>query len=157
MARTSHSESGSESGISAVLDGAGATGDSIGTIDTHCMGAAGTTPGAIHSTIEIITTAEEASVASPGTWSAEKTATAVDSPAAPARFPIVAAIRAGASTEATGLRLEDTVNPADRAEPAQGLSAVSAVAEKQEDFPRVGAPVLVAEGFTVVVVAGGAN
>ena len=45
-ARTSRSESASESASSAVLDGAGVIGDSIGITDTQCITTAGTTPGA---------------------------------------------------------------------------------------------------------------
>ena len=61
--RTFHSESASESASSAVLDGAGLIGDSIGITDTQFITTAGTTPGAPRFTTGTITTEEEARAA----------------------------------------------------------------------------------------------
>ena len=62
-ARTSRSESASESASSAVLDGAGLIGDSIGITDTQCITTAGTTPGAARFITGAISTEEEARAA----------------------------------------------------------------------------------------------
>ena len=62
-AHTSRSEPASESASSEVMDGAGATGDMIGTIDIQFMIAKGTTRTATRFTTGAITIEEEASVA----------------------------------------------------------------------------------------------
>ena len=62
-AHTSRSESASESASSEVMDGAGATGDMIGTIDTQFMITKGTTRIATRFITGAITIEEEASVA----------------------------------------------------------------------------------------------
>src|SRR5271168_836723 len=122
-ARSSSSELDSESGGSAVLDGAGVIGDSTGITTTQFITTTGTTPGPQHSTTGTITIEEEASGASQRTWGAEKLAVAVMFTTARAEPP-------GLSMETT-IRLEDTQNRAERAASIRTLSATTVGAEKQ--------------------------
>ena len=66
-ARTSRSESASESAGSEVLDGAGVIGDSIGITATQCITTAGTTPGAERFITEAVSTEVEAHAAEAAT------------------------------------------------------------------------------------------
>ena len=90
-ARTSRSESASESACSAVLDGAGVIGDSIGMTGTQFITTTGTTPGAARFTTGTISTEAAASGGS--------AANAGNGSGRAAEFPTVPAQRPGPSTE----------------------------------------------------------
>jgi len=136
VARTSRSDSPSESVGSEVLDGAGVIGDSIGVADTHSITAAGTTPGAGR----FIT----------GTPSTEAEGRAAElSPVAEllagaAEFTTVAAQPPGLSAE-TPRRREDTLHPTAKAARARAPSAATAMAERPGAMRHVEAPAWVAE------------
>src|SRR5580704_14335733 len=128
-ARTSRSESASESASSAVLDGAGLIGDSIGITVTQFITTTGTTPGVPRFTTGTIFTEAE-------TYTAGLTAPAADFVLAPkpgAGLPTgTSAALAGITTvpaQRTGLSMEtpelpeDTLNPAVKAAPARAPSA----------------------------------
>ena len=142
-ARTSRSESASESAGSEVLDGAGVIGDSIGITDTQCITTAGTTPGAARFITGTISTEEEAGAAElrAGAQRREQasgtSARAAESTTVPAQPP-------GLSTETRRL-LEDTPNPAVRAASARAPSAATTMADRQGAFRHAEAPASVAE------------
>jgi hypothetical protein len=148
-ARTCSSEPASESVGTAVLDGAGVIGDSIGVADTQCTTMAGTTPGAERFITGAMPTEQEARAAElaaaaaefvpaptqgtgPGTW-----ADAVELTTVPAQPP-------GPSTE-TGRRLEAMLNPAARAAPARAPSAATTMADRPRAIRHAEAPASVAE------------
>src|ERR1019366_7641120 len=105
-ARTSHSESASESASSEVLDGAGLIGDSIGITDTQCITTTGTTPGAGRFTTGATSTEVEARAAEFTLVAVELkpaptqgTGLLAGTPARSAEFTTVPARRPGLSTE----------------------------------------------------------
>src|ERR1022692_2177658 len=116
-ARTSRSEWASESASSAVSDGAGVIGGSIGVADTQCMAAADTIPGAPHFTIGAISTEEVADAAELAPAPAGTSQGAAEFPTVPAQQPDL-------STEAPRLP-EDTLHPAVRAASARAPSAAT--------------------------------
>lgn len=136
-AHTSRSDSASELASSAVMDGAGLIGDSIGEVDTQCITTAGTTPGATRFIIGAISTEEQARAEALTVPAAElllaptqgtghptgPAAGAAESTTVPARRP-------GLSTETPRL-LEDTPNPVVRAASARGPSAATTMADRQ--------------------------
>ena len=143
-ARTSRSETASESVGGEDLGGAGGIGDSIGITVMQRMATTGTTRGAIRFSTEAIIIEEEASVALLPSCVAEDLAPAVLFTTARAEPP-------GPSTEIPGLP-EDTRNPAVRAASARVPSAATIMADRKGAFRRAEAPVLVAaEGLTGAV------
>ena len=121
-ARTSHSDSASESVGSEVSDGAGVTGDSIGTTDTQSTTTRDTSPGATRS----ITGATFSGVE----------VRAAELLIIPEQLP-------GPSAETHGL-LADTLNPAARAASARAPSVTTTMEARKGAFRRVGAPASVA-------------
>lgn len=141
----SPSELASESASSAVLDGAGVDGDSIGITDTHFITTAGTTPAATRFTTAAISIGAVVSVAA-------LSAIAVGRASAEATGPLTA----------TTALLGDTLHLAVKAVSAPALSAVTTAVDRQEAFPRAEAPAsAVAEGrvasAAVAVAAGIGN
>ena len=129
------------------MDGDGIAGGSIGITGTHCMAAAGTTPGAGLSTIAIIFTEEGACAAGmvPGhlrgiTLGAED-------------FPTVPVNRPGPSTE-TPKRLVDMRNLTVRAESARVHSAGTRREGRRGAIHHAGAQATVAEDSREVVAEG---
>src|ERR1035437_9206404 len=102
-ARTSRSESASETASSAVLDGAGLIGDSIGKTDTQCITTAGTTPGAPRFTTGAVTTEEESRAAQLAPAPTQGTGLPPETLADAAEFTTVPAQRPDLSTEALRL------------------------------------------------------
>jgi hypothetical protein len=128
--RSSRSGSASESVFSEDLAGAGVIGDSIGITATQFTITTGTTRGAEHFTTGAI------SIEGEGTGAGDS---------------IDPEEGRGRSTE-TGRLPEDMRNLTVKAVPARGPSVATTVAERQEAFPHVGAPVLVeAEAFAAAV------
>ena len=125
-ARTSRSESASESVGGEVLGGAGGIGDSIGIIVTQLMATTGTTPGAIRFTTVAITIEAEVSVALLPSCVAEGLAAALLFTTARAEPP-------GRSKEIAGL-LVDTLNPAVRAASARVPSAATTRVDRKGAF-----------------------
>jgi len=136
----------SESGGSAVLDGAGVIGDSIGITTMQCITTAGTTRVAERFTTEAISTEERvgagdstALVAEPaldpmqGTDLAGTAAGGAEFTTAPAQLP-------GLLTE-TSRRLEDMLHLAVRAASAQVPSAATTMGGRQRAFPHAEAAV----------------
>lgn len=128
-ARTSRSDSASESAGSEVLGGVGVTGGSIGITDTQCT----TTSGITHGATRFIT----------GT-----TSTGVQENVA--EHSIVPAQQPGLSAETRELP-EDTLNPTARAASAQGHSATMTMADRKGVFRHEEAPASAAEVFTEAV------
>ena len=146
-AHTSSSEAASESAGSAVLDGAGGIGDSIGVADTQCTTMAGTTPGAERFITGAVSTGQEVRAAQGSARAAES--------------PTVAAQPPGLSTEISK-RLEDTLHPAVRPAHVRAHSAATTMADRPRATRRAAAPVLaavqrglVAEAVELVVVEAG--
>ena len=134
---TSRLDSDLELAGSAVMDGAGRTGDSTGMADIQSMGATDTTPGVERSTTETISTVQDADL----------TATADTEPTA-VEFTTTREQSLDHSTEIARLR-EDTRNPtADRAEFTREPSAATTAADRSGVFPRVATPASVAEAST---------
>jgi hypothetical protein len=147
------------------LDGAGVTGDSIGTTGGPCMAGAGTTPGAARSTtgaiftVEVLRAADLAPAPSQGM------------PPDAAKSPTVQAKPLGLSMETTRL-LAGTRHPAVRLAPARGPSAGTLRADRrgailhaeapalvmvQREAVEVGQPVVAAEEDLGAAVAGVGN
>lgn len=160
-AHTSRSEPALALASSAVLDGAGLTGDSIGITGTQLLTTAGTTPGAIH-----FITGAASTGGVPG--EAESTvATGVEFAPAPtqgtdlsagtsvgmAELTTAPAQRLGLSMEIARLR-EDTLNHAVRAACARAPSAATTMAARPEAFRHEEAPASVAEADVAVVGVG---
>ena len=143
-ARTSRSETASESVGGEVLGGAGGIGDSIGITVTQRMATTGTTPGAIRFTTEAITIEEEVSAALLPSCVAEDFAAAM-------LFTTTRAGPPNPSTEIPGL-LEDMLNPAVKAASAPVPSAATTMADRKGVFRHAEAPASVAaEGLTGAV------
>jgi len=146
-ARTSRSETATESAGGEVLGGAGGIGGSTGITITQLTATTGTTPGAIRFTTETITIDKEASVALLPSCVAEYFAAAV-------LFTTARAEPSSPSTEIPGL-LEDMRNPAVRAASAPAPSAATTMADRKGAFRHAEAAVSVAEeGFTAVEAEG---
>jgi hypothetical protein len=150
-ARTSRSESASESASSEVLDGDGLIGDSIGVAISRLLGAEGTTPGAARFITGTPSTEVEARAAKFTTVPARRAGLSTHEvePRA-AEFTTVPAQRRDHSTETRGL-LEATLRPAVRAASAQAPSAASGRADRQEAFRHVEGPASVAGEFVAAV------
>jgi hypothetical protein len=132
MGHTFRSESASESGGSAVSDGAGAIGDSTGITITPCLTTADTFPVAQRFITGAISIAAERTVAE----------------SIVAELSIVPVREPGLSAETTGPPA-DTPSPAAKAGSARVPSAATSVAERLEAFPRAEAPAsAAAEDFT---------
>jgi hypothetical protein len=142
--RISRSESALESASSAVLDGAGLIGDSIGITGTQYITTAGTTPGAPHFTIGAISTEEVADAA-------ELAPAPAGTSQGAAEFPTVPAQRPDLSTEAPRLP-EDTLHPAVRAASARAPSAATTMEDRQGAIRHAEAPAWVAEQRVAAVV-----
>ncbi len=137
-ARTSRSESVSESASSAASDGVGLIGDSIGITDTQFITTIGTIRAATRFTTAAIITEEEARAAELTGHSVElvprpmqEIGLQTGTPPGAARVSTVLAQRPGLST-ATPRLLEDMLNPAVRPAPARGPSAAIPMVDKQE-------------------------
>jgi hypothetical protein len=132
MGHTFRSESASESGGSAVSDGAGVIGDSTGITITPCLTTADTFPVAQRFITGAISIAAERTVAE----------------SAVAELSIVPVREPGLSAETTGPPA-DTPRPAAKAGSARVPSAATSVAERLGAFPRAEAPAsAAAEDFT---------
>jgi hypothetical protein len=149
--RTSASGLASESVGTAVLDGVGGIGDSIGAADTHSTTAAGTTQGAGRFITEAISIEEQACAAGLTVSAVELTPAALPYPglltgtsANAAEFTTVPEPCPGLSTE-TPRRLEDTPNRAVKAASAQVLSAATGTVDRPGAFPHAEGPAWVAE------------
>ena len=142
------SDSALELAGSAVLDGAGVIGDSIGMTTTQSTTTAGTTRAAERFITETISTGEEASAGVE--TNVQRGASGNRGVAKPPARPF----------EGDRRQLEDTPSPAARAAFAREPSAATATAERPGAIPRAEAPASVAEAFTAVAegmaaVAGG--
>jgi hypothetical protein len=131
-------DSVSELAFSAVLDGAGLSGDSIGITDTQCITTTGTTRGATRSTTVAIST--------------EVAAFAAEVSLGAAEFTTVLARRTGLST-GTPARLGDTLHPAVKAAFDPAPSAATIMADTHGANRHAEDPASVAAELVVVVVA----
>ena len=149
-ARTSRSDSVSESASSGVLDGAGVIGDSIGITGMQCTTTAGTTRGATRFITGAVSPGEETRAADLMVAAAELVAgptpgagLAAGTSANAAEFLPAPTAGAGLST-GTGRRLEAMLNLAVRAVSARAPSAVTTMADRPGAFHLAEAPAWVA-------------
>ena len=149
-ARTSHSESASESASLPVLDGAGLIGDSIGIIDIQFITTTGTSPAAPLFTTGAISTAEMASTVELASAETQGTGLPLGTSVGEAEFSTVRAQQPHHSTEIPRL-LGGTLNHAVRVAYVRVPSTATVRADRQGAFRRAEAPVLVAERRVAVV------